>query len=164
VSTPADWNRWLEAADSPQALAPGDYDDFAADARARELHFKLRRELKAYRVETLSPELYQDGTGLVESRITRASAPDRALAWVLLSHFEGLATVARCEDPQLLSAICQIFEGLGYHYVPYDYLERTTYQGKCGKLVGLSWANRYFAISPDYVSANKARNPQPPGG
>jgi hypothetical protein len=168
MSTSTDWDRWLEAADSPNALAPEDYDDCAADARARELHFTLRRELPTYKVETHSPELYQDGTGLVESRITQPDAPDSALAWVLLSHFEGLATVARCEDSQLLTAIREVFEELRYNYIPYDYLERTTYHGMCGKLVGLSWANRYFAITPDYNSANDGydgqdRTSQPPG-
>ena len=68
-------------------------------------------------------------------------------------------SVARCEDEQLLVAICEVFGQLGYNYIPYDYLERTTYRGKCGKLAGLSWANRYFAITPDYNSATS----QPPG-
>lgn len=147
MSTPADWDRWLHAADSPEALAPEDYDDCAADARARELHFTLRRGLPAYKVDTHSPELYREGTGLVESRITHPDAPDRALAWVLLSHFEGLATVAKCEDAELLTELCQLLKKLGYNYVPYEYLERTAYQGMCGKLAGLSWADRYFAVT-----------------
>ena len=107
-------------------------------------------------MRTASPELYQDGTGLADFRVTSLgdSRPiGGTLAWIVLSHFGDLATVQGCTDLALLAEIRGVLEEVGLKYVDYQYLTAKVYDRKCAALVGLSWANRYFALVPEYKIA-----------
>lgn len=149
----AQWDRWLADEDSPNALAPETYDDDAALARVRALRDRMVRRLSRYQVQAASPELYQDGTGLTHFRVTSPTdlrPIGGTLAWVLLSHFGDLATVKDCNDPALLAEVCRVLQEMGYKYIDYEYLVAKTYNGKCPALTGLSWANRYFSLVPEY--------------
>jgi hypothetical protein len=148
----SDYELWLKEADSAEALAPEGYDDRAAKFRSRELGDRLVAALNEYEVRVGSTELYQDGSGMAEYRVTekgdrRPLAP--VFAWIVASHFGRLVTIADCHDPELLSKIRIVLEALGLKYVPYEYLASKIYDGKCKSLVGLSWANRYFALVVD---------------
>lgn len=147
------WAIWLAEADSDRALAPPDYDDAAADALVREVSRRLRDAVAPYVVRPGSSALYQDSTGLAEIRIT---VPDdsgqfpRAPTWVVLTHFGNLATVQECSDAKLLARIVAELEAAGLHYIPYDYLHRTIYQGRCKELFGRSMANRFFSLATEF--------------
>lgn len=149
------WDQWLAEADSVQPLAPEGYDDDAAKVRVRTLWPWLADALATYEVRRGSSELYQDGTGLAGYRVTRKgdTGPfDRALAWILLSHFANLATVHNCLDSELLIKSRAALEKFGLRYIPHEYMSAKTYNGKCKALAGLSWANRYFGLVPDFTS------------
>jgi hypothetical protein len=143
------WNRWMAAADSTRALAPEGYDDDAALARVRALNERVSREFAEYSVKTASPALYQDSTGLSHCRIASREG-DVTLCWIVLSHFGALATVKDCSDAQLLAKVTGLLEELGLEYIDYDYLANNTYQGLCQSLIGLSLANRFFALAVDW--------------
>jgi hypothetical protein len=150
------WDLWLAEADSVRVLAPEQYDEDATLARAKTLRDQLVRTFAEYEVRAARADLYQDGTALTHYRFTskgdsKPFAP--TLAWILVSHFGKLATVQGCDDSQLLTRIVREFENFGLRYIPDDYLRGKTYNGKCTALTGLSWANRYFALVPDYSSA-----------
>lgn len=147
------WDKWLVDEDSVNALAPTGYDDYAARMRVKALGQRLTGALATYEVQPGSPELYQDSTGLAHCRIAAKGdsgpfAP--SLAWILLSHFGDLATVKDCHDPELLAQIRSVLEDFGLKYIPYDYVANTTYNGKCGSLIGFSWANRYFSLAVEF--------------
>jgi hypothetical protein len=141
------WDEWLADADSVNDLAPNGYDPDATMARVRALHERVSRGLPEYKVTTESPEVFQDGTCLTHCRI--ASANSDTVGWILISNFGQLATVQDCSDPELLSRIQSLLQELGLKYIDYDYLANHIYNGKCQPLVGLSWANRYFALVVD---------------
>ena len=148
-----EWDRWLTEADSVHALAPETYDDLAARIRVRALGLRLIHALPEYEVRLGSDELYQDSTGLIGHRITakgdlRPFAP--TFAWVLLSHFGVLATVADRPDPDLLVKIRGVLDDAGLRYIPHDYVANTTYNGLCKALVGFSWKNRYFELCVEF--------------
>jgi hypothetical protein len=153
VSTTEEWDKWLVELDSTEALAPDGYDDHAGRILAKTLGQRLISALASYEVQCGTTELYQDSTGMVGHRVTakgdlRPLAP--TLAWVLLSHFGDLATVKGCHDPKLLANVRRVLEDLGLKYIPYDYVAGRTYRGKCGSLVGSSWANRYFELCVEF--------------
>jgi hypothetical protein len=153
MKTAYEWDRWLRDCDSAHTLALEGYDDAAADIRAKALGHQLTSILSDFEVRRGSTELYQDSTGLVGHRITakgdlRPFAP--TLAWVVLSHFGDLATVAGCEHPELLVKICGVLEVSGFKYIPYEYVANKMYDGMCKALVGFSWANRYFELCVDF--------------
>jgi hypothetical protein len=148
-----EWNRWLAEADSVLALAPETYDHDAARVRARALGQRLIRALPDFEVRIGSDELYQDSTGLAGHRISAKG--DRGpfaptFAWVLQSHFGVLATVADCQDPDLLSRIRSVLGDAGLKYIPHEYVANTTYQGLCKSLVGFSLKNRYFELCVEF--------------
>ena len=71
-----------------------------------------------FEVRVGSGDLYQESTGLAGHRITAKgdrSPVAPALAWVVQSHFGVLATVADCQDPELLLKIRGVLDcaGLG---------------------------------------------------
>jgi hypothetical protein len=150
----AAWDKALAAADDPNALEPGDFDDSVAWAQMTALHWHLARSLNDLRIETASPELFKEGTAFASSRIMEKTAdPERfesTLAFVVLSHFGDLVTVARCSDPTLLARLIDVLSAFGLRYVDHDYVAAKTYNGKCAPLGGLSWENRYFARVADY--------------
>jgi hypothetical protein len=149
MSETADWDRWLADEDSVHPLTPDGYDYGAELVRVKALRQRLVSALATYDVRAASPELYQDSTGLAHYRVTAKgdSKPfSPTFAWLLLSHFGDLATVKDCHDPELLANVRSVLEDFGLNYIPYDYLAGETYNGKCGALVGLSWANRYFSL------------------
>lgn len=153
MSDTTNWDNWLRNEDSLNVLAPNGYDDHAASLRAKDLGRRLTDSLATYEVRRSSTELYQDGTGLVDYRITAKgdSGPlASTLAWVLLSHFGALATVKDCSDPDLIDKIRTLLEDFGLKYIPYDYAARKTYNGMCAALVGYSWANRYFSLVVEF--------------
>lgn len=144
-----EWNRWLAEADSVLALAPENYDDDAARLRVRALGQRLIRALPDFEVRVGSDELYQDGTGLAGHRVTEKGDRGRfapTFAWVLQSHFGVLATVAHCQDPDLLLKIRGVLDDAGLQYIPHSYMANTTYHGLCKALVGFSCHNRYFEL------------------
>jgi hypothetical protein len=146
------WDNWLINEDSVNALAPEGYDEHAACMRTCALREQLISTFTTYEVRAASPELYQDSTGLAHFRITakgESGVRSPTLAWILLSHFGNLATVKGCQDPELLTEICRVLGEIGLKYIPYEYLESKTYDGKCKSLAGFSWANRYFSLTPD---------------
>jgi hypothetical protein len=148
-----EWDRWLTEADSADTLTPEGYDDHAAHVRAKTLRELLKRALATYEVRGGSTELYQDSTGLAGYRVIARDDSRlwaETLAWILLSHFGGIATVQDCHDPELLVKICGVLEDFGLKYIPYGYLATKTYDGKCRALVGFSWANRYFALAVNF--------------
>jgi hypothetical protein len=118
------------------------------------LHWHLVRSLDDLRIETASPELFKEGTAFASSRITEKTADpgsfESTLAFVVLSRFGELVTVARCSDPMLLTRLIDVLSEFGLRYVDYDYVAGKTYDGKCARLVGGSWENRYFAMVADY--------------
>jgi hypothetical protein len=146
----ADWDEILADADDPDALEPHDFDDSAAWAQMTALHWHLVRSLEDLRVETASPELFKEGTAFASSRILRKTAdPERfesTLAFVVLSRFGDLVTVAGCSDPALLTRLIGVLSAFGLRYVDHDYVAGKTYRGKCTQLVGSSWERRYFAM------------------
>lgn len=148
------WDQWLADADSANTLGPDEYDDDAELLRVRALHAQLSGSLPKYAVKTLSPSVYQDGTGLAECRIcvkdTDPKLKLQTVALVLLSHFGGLATIADCDDPTLLTTVRSMLEALGHKYIDFNYLDNKVYEGKCETLVGLNCVNRYFAIAPQF--------------
>ena len=150
----ADWAKALANADDPEALEPHDFDDSAAWAQMTALHWHLVRGLGDLRVETTSPELFKEGTAFASSRITEKTADpgslESTLALVVLSRFGDLVTVARCSDSLLLTRLVDVLSAFGLRYVDHDYVCENTYNGKCARLVGMSWENRYFARVADY--------------
>lgn len=151
------WKRLLDEADSSFALAPEDFDADEQDRRAKGFHVHLTQALPDFQVSTSSTAVYQDGTGLVECRVTRKevqlSHSLDAVAWIVLSHFGHLATIAGCQDPILESRIRAALKDCGLDWIDHAYLEKTVYEGKCTELVGLNYLNRYFSIAPKYNEA-----------
>jgi hypothetical protein len=149
MNNTADWDKALADADDPDALEPHDFDDSAAWAQMTALHWHLVRSLGDVRIETASPELFKEGTAFASSRImektTDPGTPESTLAFVVLSRFGDLVTVARCSDSILLTRLKEVLSAFGLRYVDHDHVAGKTYNGKCAKLVGLSWENRYFA-------------------
>jgi hypothetical protein len=153
MSETAKWDSWLATEDSVNALAPEGYDDDAALVRVRALRQRLISAVAPLEIRTASPELYQDSTGLAHYRVTAQGDTGSfvpVLAWILLSHFGDLATAADCHDPQLLARIRGVLEDFGLKYIPYEYADGKTYNGKCKALAGFSWANRYFALTVEF--------------
>jgi hypothetical protein len=147
------WDQWLAAEDSTSPLAPKDYDERDARARAQVLGSELVNALFDYEVRRPIPDLYQDSTALADIRVTAKGDTEpmvSSLAWIVLSHFGRLVTVEGCQDAILLRRIEKVFEDLGLQYVPYAYASSETYQGQCRGLRGLSWANRYFAQAVEF--------------
>lgn len=145
MNNPADWDKALAAADDADALEPHDFDDSAAWAQMTALHWHLVRSLSDLRVETASPQLFTDGTAFASSRIVEKTA-ERTLAFVVVSRFGDLVTVAGCSDPMLLTRLIGVLSEFGgLRYVDHDYVAGRTYDGKCARFVGTSWENRYFA-------------------
>ena len=149
----ADWDKALADADDPNALEPHDFDDSAAWAQMTALHWHLVRNLEDLRVESASPELFKEGTAFASSRITEQAAdpglPESTRAFVVLSRFGELVTVARCSDPALLTRLRSVLSAFGLKYVDHGYVAGNTYDGKCARLAGTSWENRYFAMIAD---------------
>ena len=146
----ADWDKALANADDPNALEPHDFDESTAWAQMTALHWHLVRSLEDLRIETASPELFREGTAFASSRIMERTAdpalPESTLAFVVLSRFGDLVTVARCADSMLLSRLIGVLREFGLKYVDHDYVAGKTYDGKCAELVGMSWENRYFTL------------------
>lgn len=63
-----------------------------------------------------------------------------------------LATADNCLDSELLIKSRAVLEDFGLRYIPHEYMSARTYKGKCKALAGLSWANRHFAVVPDFSS------------
>jgi hypothetical protein len=156
MNNTADWDKALAGADDPDALEPHDFDDSTAWAQLTALHWHLVRSLGDLRVETASPELFKEGTAFASSRILDKTAdpesPESTLAFVVLSRFGDLVTVARCPDPMLLTRLIDVLRAFGLKYVDYDYVSGKTYDGKCPRLVGMSCENRYFAMVAERVN------------
>src|SRR5262245_21237316 len=121
----ARWDEALADADDPDALEPHDFDDSAAWAQMTALHWHLVRSLDDLRVETASPELFKDGTAFASSRImgkaADPSSSDSTLAFIVLSRFGELVTVARCADSVLLARLVDVLGAFGLKYVGHDY-------------------------------------------
>jgi hypothetical protein len=145
----ADWDKALADADDADALEPHDFDDSAAWAQMTALHWHLVHGLDDLRIESASPELFKEGTAFASSRIMAKTAdPERresTLAFVVLSRFAALVTVAGCSDPSLLTRLIDVLSAFGLRYVDYDYAAGKTYNGKCTQLAGTTCENRYFA-------------------
>jgi hypothetical protein len=153
MSRTSTWDQWLAAEDSTSPLAPKDYDERDARARAQVLGSELINALFDYEVRRPIPDFYQDSTALADIRVTAKGDTGpmvSSLAWIVLSHFGRLVTVEGCQDAILLGRIEKVFEDLGLQYVPYAYASSVTYEGQCRGLRGLSWANRYFAQAVEF--------------
>jgi hypothetical protein len=150
MNSTADWDKALADADDPDALEPHDFDDSTAWAQMTGLHWHLVRSLGDLRVESASPELFKEGTAIASSRIMEKTAdpgsPERTLGFVVLSRFGDLVTVTACSDSTLVTRLIDVLSAFGLRYVDHDHASEKTYDGKCARLVGLSWANRYFAM------------------
>jgi hypothetical protein len=48
--------------------------------------------------------------------------------------------------------LTDVLSAFGLKYVDHDYVCGKTYDGKCARLVGMSWENRYFAMVADYTA------------
>lgn len=147
------WDEWLASEDSEGVLAPAGYDGAAALLRVKVVRDRLKGTLDPLEIRASSTALFQDGTALIHYRVmaqgdTAPFAP--TLAWILLSHFGDLTTVVERRDPELLVRISRVLQDCGLKYIPVEYLASNTYNGKCGRLVGLSWENRYFALVPKF--------------